>query len=141
MAIISKPILEQQVQAEKVKAPDKNQENGQNQKRGQRYFRLPADFFVIQKFGMAEFEFGSHDRARIIFENLRELGVGVNLHYIPVHLQPYYENIGFRKGDFPLSENYYTKAISIPIYPQLEEQKQKHVINSIYKVVSFRSTP
>ena len=78
---------------------------------------------------------------RIIFENLRELGVGVNLHYIPVHLQPYYENIGFRKGDFPLSENYYTKAISIPIYPQLEEQKQKHVINSIYKVVSFRSTP
>ena len=54
-----------------------------------------------------------------IFVALRECGIGVNLHYIPVHTQPYYMAMGFAKGDFPEAENYYSEAISLPMYPGL----------------------
>ena len=51
-----------------------------------------------------------------VFKNLIDLGIGVNLHYIPIHLHPYYSNMGFKKGDYPEAEAYYSEAISIPIY-------------------------
>ena len=51
-----------------------------------------------------------------IFEALWKNDIGVNVHYIPVHTQPYYENIGFKKGDFPNAESYYESAISIPLF-------------------------
>lgn len=56
-----------------------------------------------------------------LFRSLRQQGIGVNLHYIPVHTQPYYQNLGFSWGDFPESENYYRKALTIPLFPELEE--------------------
>jgi dTDP-4-amino-4,6-dideoxygalactose transaminase len=61
---------------------------------------------------------------------MRKMEVGVNLHYIPVHTQPYFEAMGFREGDFPASEAYYSKAISLPMYPTLTEAQQDHVIAS-----------
>lgn len=54
-----------------------------------------------------------------LFNFLRENGIGVNVHYIPIHLQPYYKKIGFKKGDFPNSESYYEQALSLPIHPKL----------------------
>ncbi len=66
-----------------------------------------------------------------IFEELRNSGIAVNIHYIPVHLQPYYKKLGFRKGDFPESERYYSEAISIPLYPNLTPEDQIKVINSL----------
>ena len=60
----------------------------------------------------------------------------VNLHYIPIHLQPYYIDLGFQKGDFPNSEKYYEEAISLPIYYQLSEENQSFVIQNIKKLVS-----
>ena len=65
---------------------------------------------------------------RRVFEVLREEGVGVNLHYIPVHRQPYYEKMGFKAGDFPESEKYYREAISLPIFPKLQFEEQEKVI-------------
>jgi UDP-4-amino-4,6-dideoxy-N-acetyl-beta-L-altrosamine transaminase len=62
-----------------------------------------------------------------VFEALREAGIGVNLHYIPVHLQPYYHQFGFRPGDFPEAEKYYGEAISLPLYPGLSEADQDRV--------------
>jgi len=56
-----------------------------------------------------------------VFELLRDRGVGVNLHYIPVHTQPYYRRRGFKLGDFPAAEAYYTEAISLPLFPGLEK--------------------
>jgi dTDP-4-amino-4,6-dideoxygalactose transaminase len=56
-----------------------------------------------------------------IFNAIRAGGVGVNVHYIPVHLQPYFSRLGFSVGDFPEAEKYYKEAISIPIYPKLTE--------------------
>lgn len=63
-----------------------------------------------------------------IFQMLREAGIGVNLHYIPVHLQPYYRALGFEHGDFPVAENYYGRAISIPLYPDLSDEDQQRVV-------------
>lgn len=72
-------------------------------------------------------------RHRSTFEALRAGGIGVNLHYIPVHLQPYYKDRGFTHGDFPRSEDYYTRAISIPLHAGLTDQEQAKVVVALKK--------
>ena len=66
-----------------------------------------------------------------IFEILRQRGIGVNLHYIPIYSQPYYQKMGFRKENFPEAENYYNEAISIPLFPDLSEMEQNKVVNAL----------
>lgn len=73
---------------------------------------------------------------RQVFEELRNEGIGVNLHYIPVHTQPYYKVLGFKLGDFPEAERYYSEAISLPIYYDLANEDQDIVIDKIRKVLS-----
>jgi len=70
-----------------------------------------------------------------IFEALRKNDIGVNVHYIPVHTQPYYENMGFRKGDYPNAENYYESAISIPLFHVMTFEQQDQVIAALEKVL------
>lgn len=65
---------------------------------------------------------------RVVFEALRTMGIGVNLHYIPVYLQPYYEELGFEAGCCHEAERYYTEAISLPMYPGLTEEQQEIII-------------
>lgn len=71
-----------------------------------------------------------------VFEALREQGVGVNLHYIPVHTQPYYQNMGFKVGDFPESELYYKEAISLPMFHLMTEEQQDTVVCHLKKIVN-----
>lgn len=71
------------------------------------------------------------DRHRKAFEFLRAGGIGVNLHYIPVHLQPHYRNMGFQPGQFPQAEAYYSQAISIPLYSGLSDSDQDQVVQVI----------
>lgn len=71
-----------------------------------------------------------------VFESLRDRGILVNLHYIPVHTQPYYKAMGFKWGDFPNAEAYYSSAISIPMYPKLTELEQKKVIVGISEILA-----
>jgi len=66
-----------------------------------------------------------------VFELLRAQKIGVNLHYIPVHLQPYYQELGFRRGDFPAAEHYYAEAISIPMYPGLDDSAMSTVVATL----------
>ncbi len=73
---------------------------------------------------------------RQVFECLREQGVGVNLHYIPVHLQPYYERLGFQRGDFPQAESYYREAISLPMFQTMTEQQQDAVITALQRAIA-----
>lgn len=73
---------------------------------------------------------------RAVFEGLRARGIGVNLHYIPVHLQPYYRRLGFKPGDFPAAEAYYAEAISLPLFPALEEAQQDRVIAALSEVLA-----
>lgn len=72
---------------------------------------------------------------RQVFEALRGAGVGVNLHYIPVHLQPYYRALGFAPGDFPEAERYYGQALTLPLYPALSEVDQDFVIRQLQQLV------
>lgn len=73
---------------------------------------------------------------RQVFEELRQAGIGVNLHYIPVHTQPYYQNLGFAWGDFPESEKYYQEAISLPLYYGLSEAHQERVVAVLKNIIS-----
>jgi dTDP-4-amino-4,6-dideoxygalactose transaminase len=72
---------------------------------------------------------------REIFESLREQGIGVNLHYIPVHTQPYYQALGFKPGDFPAAERYYREAISLPMYQTLTDVQQDEVVAALRRVL------
>lgn len=66
-----------------------------------------------------------------VFDKLRARGIGVNLHYMPVHLQPYYRDIGFKEGDFPEAEAYANEAITLPLYATLAESDQDRVIEAL----------
>jgi len=70
-----------------------------------------------------------------IFEALHASGIGVNIHYIPIHTQPYYENLGFKKGDFPNAEAYYEGVISIPLFHAMTFEQQDQVIAALEKVL------
>ena len=70
-----------------------------------------------------------------VFEELREKGIGVNVHYIPVHTQPYYRRLGFSCGQFPEAEKYYEEAITLPLYPLMTEKEQHKVIDSLREVL------
>ncbi|NSZ86814.1 UDP-4-amino-4,6-dideoxy-N-acetyl-beta-L-altrosamine transaminase [Agrobacterium tumefaciens] len=72
---------------------------------------------------------------QVVFKRMLGSGVGVNLHYIPIHLQPYYKRMGFRKGDFPVSESYYAEAMSIPIYPSMSVDEQDGVIGALTEAI------
>jgi dTDP-4-amino-4,6-dideoxygalactose transaminase len=73
---------------------------------------------------------------RQVFEALREQGVGVNLHYIPVHTQPHYLRMGFKVGDFPQAEQYYAEAISLPIFQTLTDEQQDQVVDVLSGVLT-----
>lgn len=70
-----------------------------------------------------------------VFEALRAENIMVNLHYIPVHTQPYYQRLGFQQGDFPEAEQYYREAISIPMHPSLTREEQNFVVQCIKKAI------
>ncbi|MBN7771276.1 UDP-4-amino-4,6-dideoxy-N-acetyl-beta-L-altrosamine transaminase [Marinobacter daepoensis] len=68
---------------------------------------------------------------RQVFETLREQGIGVNLHYIPVHTQPYYKAMGFKAEDFPESMAYYSEAISLPMFQGMTDDQQNEVLTAL----------
>lgn len=71
-----------------------------------------------------------------VFEGLRERGIGVNLHYIPVYKHPFYAKLGFDSRKFPEAEKYYTEAISLPIFPELTESEQDFVISNLLELMA-----
>ncbi len=73
---------------------------------------------------------------RQVFEALREQGIGVNLHYIPLHTQPYYQRMGFRQGDYPEAERYYAEAISLPMFQTMSEAQQDEVVAAVCKALT-----
>ncbi|MGP3792096.1 UDP-4-amino-4,6-dideoxy-N-acetyl-beta-L-altrosamine transaminase [Pseudomonas sp. B392_1p] len=72
---------------------------------------------------------------RQVFEAMREQGIGINLHYIPVHTQPYYQRMGFRQGDYPEAERYYAEAISLPMFQTMSEAQQDEVVAALNKAL------
>jgi len=73
---------------------------------------------------------------REVFEALRAENIGVNVHYMPLHLHPFYQNrFGYRRGDYPNAENYYDRAITLPIFPKMSDEDVEDVIEAVKKVV------
>jgi len=73
-----------------------------------------------------------------IFEALREENIGVNVHYIPVHLHPYYQRkFGYKKGDYPRAESYYERAITLPVFPRMSDEDVNNVIGAVKKVIRY----
>jgi len=73
---------------------------------------------------------------REVFEGMRAAGIGVNVHYIPVHLQPYYQELGFREKMFPMAEAYGRDAISLPMFPLLSDEEQVYVVNTLAELLA-----
>lgn len=74
---------------------------------------------------------------REIFEALRAENIGVNVHYLPVHLHPFYQDkFGYKRGDYPKAERYYERAITLPIFPKMSDEDVKDVIEAVRKVIT-----
>jgi UDP-4-amino-4,6-dideoxy-N-acetyl-beta-L-altrosamine transaminase len=71
-----------------------------------------------------------------LYDYLREKNIFTQVHYIPVHLQPYYQQMGHRKGDFPVAEEYYQHCLSLPMYPTLTEEEQFYVIEQVINFIN-----
>jgi len=72
---------------------------------------------------------------REVFEGLRRAGIGVNLHYIPVHFHPFYRKLGFNPGDFPEAEKYYREAVTLPLFTRLNRDEQDFVVAQLRKIL------
>lgn len=73
-----------------------------------------------------------------VFAAMRAAGIGVNVHYIPIHTQPYYEALGFRAGDFQRAEKYYAQTLSLPLFPALSAEEQQHVAATLRAALTQR---
>lgn len=102
-----------------------------------RYDNAFAGTFVDN--GIAKYEEGHAyhlyviqlENRKEVYDRLREQGIYAQVHYIPVHMQPYYKAMGYKNGDFPCSEAYYEKCLSLPMYPSLSLEEQQFVIATI----------
>jgi UDP-4-amino-4,6-dideoxy-N-acetyl-beta-L-altrosamine transaminase len=92
--------------------------------------RSALHLYVVQ----IDSERTSKDR-KTVFEELRAAGIGVNVHYIPVHTQPDYRALGFRPGMFTHSERYYARCVSLPMYADLSAVDQQRVVEALYSVL------
>ena len=81
-------------------------------------------------------DLGSIDKSRQqVFDELRQNGIGVNVHYIPIHTQPYYQQLEFSEGGFPNSEAYYNRAISIPLFHTMTLEQHDEVCDVLKRVL------
>ena len=71
------------------------------------------------------------DNRKALYDHLRSKGIFAQIHYVPVHLMPYYQQFGWKEGDFPKAERYYQRCLSLPMYPTLTGEEQEHVIKSV----------
>ena len=75
---------------------------------------------------------------RKIFEELRKNGLGVQVHYIPLHLQPFYrKKFSYKKGDFPIAEKYYERAITLPLFPKMKDKDIEQVVFAVKQIINF----
>ena len=84
---------------------------------------------------------GSADR-RAVFEALREMGIGANVHYLPVHLHPFYQQtFSYRAGDYPIAEKYYERALTLPLFPKMLDEQVREVIQSVGRILEQEGAP
>lgn len=79
-----------------------------------------------------------HDKTKrkAVFDGLRSAGIGVNVHYIPIHTQPYYQQLGFDWGDYPEAESFYERIISLPMFPELTGEQQQYIADRLAELLA-----
>ena len=93
-------------------------------------YRDPAHLSALHLYPIEVSDQVGIDRGQV-FAKLRQAGIGVNVHYIPVHTQPDYQQFGFKSGDLPQAEAYYRRAISLPLFPAMTSSQQDHVVSAL----------
>ena len=101
-----------------------------------KFLEIPEDVISALHLAVIRLDNCCNSRHRQIFEGLRAHGIGVQLHYMPVHLQPYYRRLDFKEGDYPNAEAYANDAISLPLYPGLQDADQQRVVNALASLLS-----
>ncbi|MEL6651099.1 MAG: aminotransferase class I/II-fold pyridoxal phosphate-dependent enzyme, partial [Bacteroidota bacterium] len=89
---------------------------------------------IVDGHGWHLYAIQTEDRKKV-FDHLRAHQIYVQIHYIPVHYQPYYQKLGWKKGDFPMAEAYYDRCISLPIFPDLTDEMQDYVVEVLGEIV------
>ena len=100
------------------------------------FLKVPNDVYSSFHLAILRFENKEKEYHLKIFNGLRSRNIGVQVHYIPIHLHPIYRNFGFEEGNFPESEIYANNAISLPIYPELSFESQLRVSNAIKEIIN-----
>lgn len=79
---------------------------------------------------------GGAAKRRKVFDALRRRGIGVQVHYMPLHLHPFYKKkFGYREGDFPKAEQYYERALTLPLFPKMTDREQEYVVESLIRLL------
>ena len=97
--------------------------------------KKPENVYSSFHLQVVQIENKDKEKYKKLFNGMRELGIGVQLHYLPVHLQPYYQNMGFKEGMFPSAENYSSRSLSIPLFPGLQEKQQHFIRDSLLELL------
>ena len=119
----------------------------ERQARADRYDRLladlplklparPADRVSAWHLYVIELAAGARCDRATLFGTLRDAQIGANMHYIPIHTHPYYERMGFERGDFPASVAYYENAVTIPLFPDMTDEEQDFVVKTIREAIA-----
>lgn len=97
--------------------------------------KLPSDKDLKESsWHLFVIELTNQDR-KVVYDKLHKLGIAVNVHYIPIHLHPYYQKLGFTRGQFPNAESYYAKALTIPLYVELSDKQQDEVVTALKSIL------
>ena len=99
-----------------------------------KFLEIPKDVYSSLHLLIIRIKNISENKHVEFFQNLRKCGIGVQLHYRPVHLHPYYRNLGFKKNDFPAAEEYANTAFSIPLFPNLKQEELIYVVKSLENI-------
>lgn len=98
--------------------------------------RIPQGVYSSLHLAVIRLEDPCPELHRVIFDGLRSAGIGVQLHYSPVHLQPIYRRLGFNENDYPQAESYAKNAISLPIYPGLQKTDLERIANTLTHLIA-----
>ena len=118
-------LINKKIILEKAKLRTKSKDFVKNFKKIENFFYTTYHLFIIK------LDVKYKHLHKKLFNYLRSKNIYVNLHYLPIHLQPFYRKFGFKKKQFPIAEEYSETAISIPIYPNLKKKEQIKIINYI----------
>lgn len=107
---------------------------------GMKYLKIPTEPKEVSScfhLYAVQIDFSSLGKSRLqVMQELRDKGIGTQVHYIPVHTQPFYkETYGYKEGDYPIAEKYYEQELSLPLYPGLSDEDVNNVIEAVKEVV------